>query len=205
MISALLAATAAGFLFGLSLIVAIGAQNTFVLQTGLRREHVLAVVGLCAASDVVLIVAGVAGAGAALQGRPWLLDTVRVIGAIFLFAYAGLAARRALRPARAPSDVGGSSRSLRAVVGTALALTWLNPGVYLDTVVLLGSVANTHHGQAWWFASGAALASLIWFFGIGYGSRLLRGLFTRPVTWRALDGFVAVTMVTTGLRILLAG
>ena len=132
-------AALAGLGLGLSLIVAIGAQNAFVLRQGLRREHVVAVVAVCSVSDVVLILAGVGGTGAVLERVPWLVTVVRVAGAVFLLGYAVLAARRALRPAVLAADAGGSRARLAPVVGTALALTWLNPHVYLDTVLLLGS------------------------------------------------------------------
>jgi L-lysine exporter family protein LysE/ArgO len=190
------------------LIIVIGAQNMFVLQTGLRRQRVLTVIGVCTASDAVLIAAGVAGAGAALHGRAWLLDSVRIGGAVFLFAYGLAAARRAGRGAPTATedrDSDGAARSLNAVVVTALALTWLNPGVYLDTVVLLGSVANSRGGQQWWFAGGAAMASGLWFLALGYGARRLAFLFTRPNAARGLDAFVALTMLGTGVRVLLTG
>jgi L-lysine exporter family protein LysE/ArgO len=198
------AALAAGLVFGLSLIVVIGAQNTFVLQQGVLRQHVLTVVVICALSDAVLIGAGVAGAGAAFNGRPWLLRMVQVAGAAFLFGYGALAARRARRPAAwaADSDAVASSRAV--VAGTCLAFTWFNPGVYLDTLVLLGSVANSRPGHQWWFGGGAALGSLLWFTGLGFAARLLTPMFTRARAWQLLDVFVAVVMVATGLRVLLS-
>jgi L-lysine exporter family protein LysE/ArgO len=195
----------AGLVFGLSLIVAIGAQNTYVLRQGLLRDHVLTVVAICALSDVTLIAAGVAGAGVALDGRHWLLSTVRVIGATFLFGFAALAARRAFRPVASRPDSSTVGTSRIAVVGACLAFTWLNPAVYLDTVVLLGSVANTRPGHQWWFGGGAALGSLLWFTGLGFGARLLAPVFQRPRAWQVLDIFVAVVMVATGLRVLLDG
>lgn len=201
--SAALTALVAGVAFGLSLIVAFGAQNSYVLRQGLLSEHVLTVVVICALSDVVLIAAGVAGASAALQGRQWLLLVVRIGGAAFLFGYAVLAVRRLRRPPAGP-DAGQEARpaSQAAVVATSLAFTWLNPAVYLDTVVLLGSVASTRAGEQWWFAAGAMSASLAWFAGLGFGARLLSPVFRRPRAWQALDGFVAVVMVVTGLRVL---
>jgi L-lysine exporter family protein LysE/ArgO len=202
-VSASVNALAAGLLFGLSLIVVIGAQNTYVLRQGLRREHVPTVVAICAASDAVLIAAGVGGAGLALDGRPMLLLAVRVAGALFLFGYGALAARRVLRASGLRADAAGAAASLPAVVATCLAFTWLNPAVYLDTVVLLGSVANSHPGVQWWFGGGAALGSLGWFLGLGYGARLLGPLFRRAAAGRVLDGSVAVVMVATGLRVLL--
>ncbi|MGQ7350440.1 LysE/ArgO family amino acid transporter [Quadrisphaera oryzae] len=201
-----LLAAAAGLGLGLSLIVAIGAQNAFVLRQGLRGEHVLAVVAVCALSDLVLIVAGVAGAGAALQAWPAALVVVRLAGALFLAGYAVLAARRALRPAADAAlrtETGGTSTSLAAALATCLALTWLNPHVYLDTVVLLGSIASTHGEERWWFAAGAAAGSAIWFAALGFGARLLRPLFARPVAWRVLDAVIAVVMAALAVTLLL--
>ncbi|HEX4011585.1 MAG TPA: LysE family transporter [Solirubrobacteraceae bacterium] len=195
----------AGFLFSLSLIVAIGAQNSFVLRQGALREHIGTVVAICSVSDVVLIAAGVAGVGAALAGRPWLLDAVRWLGVAALLAYGALAARRALR---GPVDAAGARRpaagSRPAVMAACLAFTWLNPAVYLDTLILLGSVANAHPGRQWWFAAGASAGSVGWFIALGFGARALSGVLSRPAAWRGLDGFVAVVMVITAVRVLLA-
>jgi L-lysine exporter family protein LysE/ArgO len=201
----------AGLGFGLSLIVAIGAQNMFVLRQGLRREHVGLVVATCTLSDVVLIGAGVAGAGALLGAAPWLVTVMRWGGAAFLLAYAGLAARRALRPTGAslqpdhvarPSGTGRTGAA--AVLGTALAITWLNPHVYLDTLVMLGSIAGGHGDGRWWFAAGAMVGSLVWFTALGYGARLLRPVFARPGAWRVLDAVIAVVMVALAVGLLLA-
>jgi L-lysine exporter family protein LysE/ArgO len=199
-----LPAALAGLGFGLSLLVAIGPQNAFVLRTGLRREHVAIVVAICALSDVALIIAGVAGMGALLQREPVLLTVVRVVGATFLLGYAALALFRAIRTGALRADTAAPS-TLRAAVLTALGLTWLNPGVYLDTVLLLGSVANTHAGQQWVFAAGAAAGSIAWFLGLGYGARLLSAAFARPLAWRLLDIAVAVVMTTIGLRLAFDG
>ncbi|MEU6060888.1 LysE/ArgO family amino acid transporter [Streptomyces sp. NPDC047097] len=196
----------AGFGTGLSLIVAIGAQNAFVLRQGVHRQAVLRVVGICAVSDAVLIALGVAGVGAVVTAWPAALTAVGVAGGLFLLGYGVLAARRALRPATGEGlDArGAATGSARAAVLTALALTWLNPHVYLDTVLLLGSVASDHGTGRWVFGVGAALASLLWFTGLGYGSRLLTGLLSRPKAWRVLDGMVAATMLAMG-GMLLAG
>ncbi|PRH79335.1 amino acid transporter [Streptomyces solincola] len=196
----------AGFGTGLSLIVAIGAQNAFVLRQGVHRHAVLWVVGICALSDAALIVLGVAGVGAVVTAWPAALTAVAVAGGLFLLGYGLLAARRALRPAGAAAlDArGAATGSARAAVLTCLALTWLNPHVYLDTVLLLGSVAADHGTGRWVFGAGAAAASLVWFAALGYGSRLLSGLLARPRAWRALDGLVAATMLTMG-GLLLAG
>jgi L-lysine exporter family protein LysE/ArgO len=195
-------AALAGLGFGLSLIIAIGAQNAFVLRQGLRREHVFAVVLVCAASDALLIAVGVGGLGSLLQLAPWLLVVVRIGGAAFLLVYGLLAARRALRPSAMTAENGGVSTSLTVAITTCLALTWLNPHVYLDTVVLLGSVAGTHGDDRWWFGLGAIIASAVWFTALGYGARLLRPLFARPTAWRVLDGIIAIVMVAIAVSLL---
>ncbi len=191
----------AGFGFGLSLIVAIGAQNAFVLRQGIAQRHVLAVVAICAVSDVVLIAAGVAGAGLVIDASPELLQFVYWGGAAFLLVYAALSARRAVRPSALTTDGVSHAQHLSAAVFTALALTWLNPHVYLDTVVLLGSVAATYEATRLWFGVGAAAASLVWFTALGYGARLLRPAFSKPAAWRALDGAIAVFMLLLGLTL----
>ncbi len=194
----------AGLLTGLSLIVAIGAQNAYVLRQGLTRTHVGAVVAVCAVSDAVLIVAGVAGIGVLVDSAGWLLDVVRWAGVAFLLGYAGMTLRRALHPGALDA---GSARpeSRRRAVGRAVALTWLNPHVYLDTVLLLGSIAAAHDadgaGGRWWFAVGAVLGSLLWFGALGYGARLLAPLLARPRAWQVLDVLVALTMVVIALQL----
>ncbi|MCP2369895.1 L-lysine exporter family protein LysE/ArgO [Agromyces terreus] len=247
----------AGFGLGLSLIVAIGAQNLFVLRQGVRREHVFAVALVCALSDLVLICIGVSGVGAVLQAVPWLVEAVRWAGAAFLVTYGLLAARRVLRPsgealdveadaaidaASGPHDGGAAAQGgtvriaqaagvapdervagpaasaaptlvhptagprrtgLAAALFTCLALTWLNPHVYLDTVFLLGSIANTHGDGRWAFAAGAGLASFVWFFALAYGSRLLGGVLGSPRAWRVLDAVIAVVMITLGVMLVL--
>ncbi|MCJ1702422.1 MULTISPECIES: LysE/ArgO family amino acid transporter [unclassified Rathayibacter] len=199
-----LLAAVSGLGFGLSLIIAIGAQNAFVLRQGLRREHVLAVVAICALADAALIILGIAGIGAVLESAPWLLVVIRWGGIAFLLAYAVLAARRALRPGTLEGDPAGASTSLRTAIGTCLALTLLNPHVYLDTVVLLGSVANTHGDERWWFGAGAALGSVLWFTALGFGARALRPLFRSRTAWRVLDGAVAVVMVVLAVSLTLS-
>ncbi|WP_432138085.1 LysE/ArgO family amino acid transporter [Streptomyces sp. bgisy154] len=199
-----LAAAAAGFGTGLSLIVAIGAQNAFVLRQGIRRDAVLAVVGICALSDVVLIALGVGGVGAVVVAWPQALTAVAWIGGAFLLGYGALAARRVLRPGGALVAQGEAAGSRRRAVLTCLALTWLNPHVYLDTVFLLGSIAADRGPLRWTFGVGAALASLCWFAALGFGARLLGRFLARPAAWRVLDGLVAATMITLGL-LLLAG
>lgn len=206
MTSPALLAALAGLGLGLSLIVAIGAQNAFVLRQGLRVEHVGAVVAVCAASDAVLIGAGVLGAGALLLAHPDLLVVVCFAGAAFLLVYGATAARRATRPAEAlAADASGARSGLVATVLTCLALTWLNPHVYLDTVVLLGSLSATHDGYRWWFAAGAATGSVAWFAALGFGARLLRPVFARPAAWRVLDVLIAVVMTTLGISLAVRG
>jgi L-lysine exporter family protein LysE/ArgO len=186
---------AAGLATGLALIVAIGAQNAFVLRQGLTREHVAPVVAICAVSDLVLIVAGVAGIGTLVEQAGWVVDVVRWFGVAFLTWY-GV---RSLLEARRGSTLaagGPEPTTLRTAVLTATALTWLNPHVYLDTVLLLGSIANTHDGDGrWWFGAGAGLASLLWFSGLGFGARLLSPLLARPRAWQVLDVLIGLTML----------
>ncbi len=192
----------AGVGFGLSLIIAIGAQNAFVLRQGLRREHVFAVVAVCALSDVILIAVGVGGLGSLVQAAPWLLDTMTIGGAAFLIAYGALAARRAWRPSAIDADVAGKPTTLRTTITTCFALTWLNPHVYLDTVILLGSVAGSHGDDRWWFGLGAAVGSIAWFTVLGYGARLLRPLFAKPGAWRVLDVLIALVMFAIAASLL---
>jgi L-lysine exporter family protein LysE/ArgO len=198
-------ALASGFALGLGLIVAIGAQNAFVLRQGLRLEHVVPVVVVCALSDVALIAAGVLGAGAAVARAPLLIPVVCFAGAAFLLGYGALAGRRALRPGVLVTEAGGAGTGLAAVVATCLALTWLNPHVYLDTVVLLGSMAATHGEHRWQFGVGAALGSVLWFSALGYGARLLRPVFAQPTAWRVLDGVIAVVMTALALSLVVRG
>ena len=195
-------AALSGLGLGLSLIVAIGAQNAFVLRQGLLGQHVLPVVVICAVSDAVLIVAGVLGAGVVLDRLPWLLPVFRIGGAVFLLGYAVVAARRAVRPGVLQAQGPGPGASLLVSSSTVLALTWLNPHVYLDTVVLLGSIAQSHGPDRGWFAAGAVTGSVVWFTALGYGARLLRPLFARPGTWRLLDGTIALVMVLIALSLL---
>ncbi|QOV33567.1 amino acid transporter [Streptomyces ferrugineus] len=196
-----LTTAAAGFGTGLSLIVAIGAQNAFVLRQGIRRDAVLAVVGICALSDALLITLGVAGVGAVVVAWPGALTAVAWVGGAFLLCYGALAARRVFRPAGALLTEGDAAGSRRRAVLTCLAMTWLNPHVYLDTVFLLGTVAADRGPMRWTFGLGAALASLCWFAALGFGARLLSRHLAKPVAWRVLDGLVAATMIALGVSL----
>lgn len=188
-----------GFGTGLSLIVAIGAQNAYVLRQGVRREHEVAVATLCTAADAALIVAGTAGIGALVEAAPMALEVFRWAGVAFLVVYAGLALRRATRP-EALVVAGSAEPSLRRSLATAAALTFLNPHVYLDTMLFIGSVAN-QHAHRWVFAAGAVAASALWFYGLALGARRLTGLFADPRTWRVLDLAVAAIMVAVAISL----
>ena len=193
---ALVPALLAGFGLSLSLIVAIGAQNAFVLRQGLRREHVGAVVLLCALLDVALMTVGVSGVAAALGRHRAALDALALAGAAFLAWYGVQAARRALRPhAMAAAADQATALPLRPVLLQTLAITLLNPHVYLDTVLLVGAVGAQQPAPLRpVFLAGAGLASALWFAALGYGARLLAPLFARPAAWRVLDAMVAATM-----------
>ncbi|KFI30197.1 amino acid transporter [Haematobacter missouriensis] len=191
-----------GLTMSLGLIVAIGAQNAFVLRQGLRNEHVFAVCLTCALSDAVLVTLGVAGFGRITALFPWLEPVMRYGGAAFLLWYAARSLRSALRSEAALTVTGAPPATLRQVVLACLAITWLNPHVYLDTVVLLGSVSTQFAGERPAFAAGAVLGSVMFFFTLGYGARLLRPVFARPGTWRLVDGFIALVMVVIAVGLL---
>ncbi len=192
---------ATGLVTGLSLIVAIGAQNAYVLRQGLAREHVGVVVLICALSDVLLIVLGVSGIGTIVERAPWVLTLVRWLGVAFLGWY-GVGSLLRARRAEALRAAPGTTTGRGPIVARAVALTWLNPHVYLDTVLLLGSVAN-HQGPSgrWWFALGACLASVLWFAGLGYGARLAHRVLSRPRSWQVLDVLIGVTMLAIAVRL----
>jgi len=194
-----------GFATSAALIVAIGAQNAFVLRQGIKREHVLAVVLVCALSDALLIALGVAGLGSLVQRSPTLLTITRYGGAAFLIAYGLLAARRALRT-ESMTAATDAPLDLRAAIAACLAFTWLNPHCWLDTVVLLGSIAGQQPaGSRAWFGIGATSASFVWFFALGFGARALRGVFARPVAWKLLDAVIALVMWSIAASLLLGG
>ena len=195
-----------GFGASLTLIVAIGAQNAYLLRLGVesRGRVLVTVVLICALSDAILIAAGVAGIGAVIEAAPVAVDLVRVFGAIFLISYGVLAARRSISPQAMTVEEAPADASMKAIVLTTLALTWLNPHVYLDTVMLLGSIANQQGDtDRWWWAAGAIVASFTWFFLLGYGARLLKPLFARPAAWRVLDGLIAAIMTGLGVGLIL--
>ncbi|WP_394538468.1 L-lysine exporter [Lysobacter enzymogenes] len=189
------AAALAGFLASAGLIIAIGAQNAFVLRQGLARRHVGPVVAICAFSDIALILAGVAGIGALVQAWPTLLQVLRFGGAAFLGIYGFLAARRAWQGSGGLAASNAQQQTLRTAVLTCLAFTFLNPHVYLDTMVLLGSLSTRYDGELRWaFAIGACAASIVWFASLGFGARLLQPVFRNPRAWRVLDGGIALFM-----------
>ena len=185
-----------GFLTGFSLILAIGAQNAFVLRQGIRREHVAAVVAVCAISDAVLIVAGVAGFGVVMTALPWITAAMRWLGVGFLLIYGALRFAAAVKGGEALRPAEGGAVPLASLVGTAMLLTWANPHVYLDTMVLLGSISTQHAPFEWGFGAGAALSSLCFFAALGFGARLLAPLFANPKAWVVLEVVVGVTMWT---------
>lgn len=187
-------ASVSGFVTGLSLILAIGAQNAFMLRQGIRREHVGAVVAVFALSDAVLIMAGVAGFGLVTAAVPWLARAMQWLGAAFLLAYGALRFRAALQGGEALRPAAGGQVALGRVLGTALVLTWANPHVYLDTMVLIGSISTRHAPNQAGFGMGAALASLTFFASLGYGARLLAPVFASPRAWVVLEVAVGVTM-----------
>lgn len=194
-----------GFGSGLSLIVAIGAQNAFVLQQGIRRQHVLAVVLICGLTDALLELLGVAGIGFVIERAPILLEVIRWGGVAFLLWYAWCAGRRALRP-EALIAAEGSTASLRKTVLACLAITYLNPHVYLDTMVLMGSIGNAQGDpERWWFLLGGMVASLVWFTVLGYGARVLTRFFATPRAWQVLDWCVAAVMLIIAARLVFGG
>jgi L-lysine exporter family protein LysE/ArgO len=189
------AAFTTGFALSATLIMAIGAQNSFVLRQGLRREHVVAIVAFCALADLALISAGVAGLATVLGSAPILTMALTIAGTLFLLWYGLRALRRALQP-RSLRAAGSMRVSLRGAVAQAAAFTFLNPHVYLDTVLLMGSIgARQPADSRLWFVGGAALASGVWFAALGFGARLLAPLFSRPRAWQVLDVLVGATML----------
>ncbi len=198
---AFLPAMTAGLLTGLSLIIAIGAQNAFVIRQGLTKQHVLLVVAICAISDAVLIFLGVGGLGALIQGLPWLLEVIRWFGVAYL-AWFGVKSLRSVFKEQVLDATGVQSGSAGKAVAAVLGFTLLNPHVYLDTVILLGSIGNQFGTDKWWFATGAAVGSVLWFSAIGFGAKAASGIMKKPVFWKVLDSIIAVVMFS--IAILLA-
>ncbi len=192
-----------GLLTGLSLIVAIGAQNAFVLRQGLLRKHVFVIVLICALSDALLIALGVLGLGSLISALPWLLEVIRWVGVAFLVWYGSSSLRRFVKQdslKAAESSVG----SIKQAVVTTLALTFLNPHVYLDTVIFIGGIANQFGDQKWWFALGAVTSSFLWFFSLGFGASKASVLVSKPVFWKILDVFIAAVMFSLAITLALA-
>jgi L-lysine exporter family protein LysE/ArgO len=199
-----LAAASAGFVASAGLIIAIGAQNAFVLRQGLQRRHVTLVVAICTLGDIGLILCGVAGIGALVHEWPGLLQALRFGGAAFLGVYGLMAAHRAWRGSGALTPIADGGADWRRVMLACLAFTFLNPHVYLDTMVLLGSLSTRYPGTTRWaFAIGACSASVLWFSTLGYGARLLLPVFRKPLAWRVLDALIAVFMLVLCLLLLL--
>ncbi|HXH80226.1 LysE/ArgO family amino acid transporter [Nocardioides sp.] len=190
-----------GVLTGFALIVAVGAQNAFVLRQSIRGEKVLPVILVCLLSDILAITVGVAGLGVVMERWPAVLPIAQIGGGLYLLAFGVQSAMRAWRPAALDAE-GGTSMTTRRAVLLTLALTWLNPHFYLDAILMLGTVANSFGDQRWWFCAGAIVASLIWFPTLGFGARFLRGLFARPSAWRVLDSGIAVLMGTLGVGLI---
>lgn len=184
-----------GLLTGLSLIIAIGAQNAFVIRQGLTRKYVLMVVLVCIISDWALMAAGVAGLGALILQMAWLLEVLRWFGVAYLLWFAYGSIRSAFKNDALKVD-DNHSGTRKQVLLSVLAITWLNPHVYLDTVILVGSIANTFGANAWYFGFGAMAGSLVWFFALGYSAKAMSGLMSKPLFWKVLDLVIAAVMVS---------
>lgn len=193
----------AGFSLGISLILAIGAQNAFVLKQGLKQQHVFVVCLICALSDAILISAGVAGFGAIVQKFPIFEQVARYAGSAFLFFYAAISFKSAITTDHALKAEGKEVGSVITAVLTCLAFTWLNPHVYLDTFVLLGSISTQYEGQQLAFGVGAVTASFVFFFSLGYGAKLLIPIFKKPLAWKVLEFVVGFAMLALGISLLI--
>ncbi len=192
-----------GFFAGLGLIVAIGAQNAFVIRQGLKRQHVLAVVAICALADAALIALGIAGLGAIIQGLPWLLEGVRWFGVAYL-TWFGIKSVRSAFKNQTMDTSGGDAGSLKKAVLAVLGFTFLNPHVYLDTVILLGSISNQFAEDRWIFGFGAMTASIVWFSTIGFGARAASRFMSKPIFWRVLDSLIAIVMFSIAFYLVFA-
>ncbi len=184
-----------GLLAGLSLIIAIGAQNAFVIRQGLTKQHVLLVVAICALADALLIWSGIAGLGAIVLGLPWLLEIIRWFGVAYLTWFAIRSIRSVVKNQSMDAS-GGQSLSRGKVIGAVLGFTFLNPHVYLDTVILLGSIGNQFGPDRWFVALGATTASILWFTALGFGARSAAGLMSKPIFWKILDAVIAAVMLS---------
>ena len=184
-----------GLLAGLSLIIAIGAQNAFVIRQGLTKQHVLLVVAICALADALLIWSGIAGLGAIVLGLPWLLEIIRWFGVVYLTWFAIRSIRSVVKNQSMDAS-GGHSLSRGKVIGAVLGFTFLNPHVYLDTFILLGSIGNQFGPDRWFFALGATTASVLWFTALGFGARSAAGLMSKPIFWKILDAVIAAVMLS---------
>jgi L-lysine exporter family protein LysE/ArgO len=193
----------AGFTLGISLILAIGAQNAFILKQGLKQQHVFVVCFICALSDALLISAGVAGFGMIVEKFPLIEQIARYAGAAFLFFYASISFKSAFTTDHSLNAEGKEVGSVATAVATCLAFTWLNPHVYLDTIVLLGSVSTQYEGQQLAFGIGAVTASFVFFFSLGFGAKLLIPVFNNPKAWKVLDFSVGFVMLSLGIGLLL--
>ena len=187
-----------GLLTGLSLIIAIGAQNAFVIRQGLAKSHVLLVVVICAASDALLIFLGTGGLGAVIQSQPRALEVIRWFGVAYLTFFGLNTLRKVFRPG-ALSIEGETSISRKAAIVSVLGFTFLNPHVYLDTVILLGSISNQFHSDRWYFALGAAIGSILWFSALGFGARAASRFMTKPIFWKVLDYIIANVMFAVAI------
>lgn len=193
-----------GFALSFSLILAIGSQNAFVLKQGIKRHHVFVVCAVCALSDALLISLGVAGFGAMVKQFPAIETVARYAGAVFLAVYALLSFKSAFGNNHAMTAAGDAQQPVLKTVAICLAFTWLNPHVYLDTVVLLGSISTQYQAQGL-FALGAMSASLVFFFSLGYGARMLAPVFSRPKAWKVLEFVVGVMMATIAVTLVMEG
>ena len=198
--SSVMTAVLTGLGTGLGLIVAIGAQNAWVLRQGVRREHIGLVIAICALSDLVLITVGTGAIRIVTGLAPWVLEVLRWGGVVYLAVFAVSSFRSALRPGALEQS---AARPAASVAATTLALTWLNPHVYLDTVLMLGTVTNDFGPARWWAAAGACAASVVWFAGLGLGARALSGPLSSPRTWRVVDAVVGCVMVGVAARLAL--
>jgi L-lysine exporter family protein LysE/ArgO len=189
-----------GFFTGLSLIIVIGAQNAFVIRQGLTRKHVVLVVAICAVSDAALIVLGVAGLGALISGLPWLLEIIRWFGVLYL-TWFGIRSLRSAFKVQVLDASGVQSGSGKNVVLSVLGFTFLNPHVYLDTVILLGSIGNQFGVDKWWFTLGAVVASFVWFSSIGFGAKAASRFMAKPIFWKVLDILIAVVMFSIAVTL----